>query len=156
MCIIYVYIRSEKMHGPINRWRIYTIIQEKIFYEPRPYEIWFPIFSLLKTKESPPSAHLECPCRYCRRPISGAIPSSTTSNWRCLPPHPSKLPSRTVARCGSAVWDSFMVHAWWHSTKCSSYVFPEQSIGRGGPTAWSARSPDLNRFHFCLRETSEV
>jgi hypothetical protein len=29
-------------------------------------------------------------------------------------------------------------------------VFPEQWTGRGGPTAWPARSPDLNPAHFYL------
>ena len=147
MFIIYVYI---------NRWRICTTIQENIFSEPRPCEIRFLIFSLLKIKENPPSAHFEFPCWYCRRPISGSLLSSTTSEWGCLPQYPSELPYITVAICGSAVWDLFMVHVWWCSKKFWSTVFPEQWIGRGGPTAWSARSLDLNRLHFFLSKTSEV
>ncbi|GFG31890.1 hypothetical protein Cfor_10242, partial [Coptotermes formosanus] len=47
-----------------------------------------------------------------------------------------------------------------------SNVFPEQCIGRDGPTAWPARSPDLNPLHFyhcgrlkhtdCASEVSDV
>ena len=63
----------------------------------------------------------------------------------------SELLSRFVSRCGSAVLYSFMVHAWWCFTKSSPCGLPEQWIGRGGPTAWSALSSALNRLHFCLR-----
>jgi hypothetical protein len=29
-------------------------------------------------------------------------------------------------------------------------LFPEQETGQGGPTAWSARSPDFNHLDFYL------
>ena len=31
-------------------------------------------------------------------------------------------------------------------------MFPEQWVGRGGPTAWPAGCPDLNRLDFYLWE----
>jgi hypothetical protein len=36
--------------------------------------------------------------------------------------------------------------------KFSNNVFPEQWIGQDGPTAWPARSPDLNPLDFSLWE----
>jgi len=50
-----------------------------------------------------------------------------------------------------------MVHAWWCCTTFSSYILgitvqcvPEKWIGQGGPTEWSAPSPDLNLLDFYL------
>jgi hypothetical protein len=50
-----------------------------------------------------------------------------------------------------------MVHAWWCFTtflpavrEFLSSVFPALCVGRGGPTAWPARSSDLNPLDFYL------
>jgi hypothetical protein len=53
-------------------------------------------------------------------------------------------------------WQSTnVVHAWWRSgtfqprcARCSQY--PDRWIGRGGPTAWPPRSPDLDPLDFYL------
>ena len=34
--------------------------------------------------------------------------------------------------------------------QCFDYAFPHRWIGRGGPIAWPARSPDLNSIDFFL------
>ena len=62
MYIIHVYIRSENLHGPINRWRIYTTIQKKkkLFSEPGPYEVLFRIFRLLKINPLNPELNPIC------------------------------------------------------------------------------------------------
>ena len=50
-----------------------------------------------------------------------------------------------------------MVHVWWCSAifllavrEFLNSVFPEQWVGRGGPTAWPALSPDLFTSHLYL------
>jgi len=75
----------------------------------------------------------------------------------CLPHFPTELPSRAVAICRSADWDSVMVHAWWCSSTFSSRcldILEERVSGtcvaRGGPTAWPASSPDCNTLYFDL------
>ncbi|KAJ8880138.1 hypothetical protein PR048_016601 [Dryococelus australis] len=40
----------------------------------------------------------------------------------------------------------FLITVWMHLD-----VFPSRWIGRGGPVAWPARSPDLNTLNFYLR-----
>lgn len=62
----------------------YNTIQKKL-YEHGPFESWFHTYSLLKIKENVQSIHLEFPCSHCRRQTSGALYSSTVSNWGCLP-----------------------------------------------------------------------
>jgi hypothetical protein len=108
-------------------------------------------------KENIQNDHLEFSCRHCRRQTLGTLPPSTTSDWGCLPRYPTKRPSRAIARCGSADWDS-VNGTWW---RCTNFflafrgvlhnVFPEHWVGRSGPTAWPARSPDLNPLDFHLR-----
>lgn len=50
------------------------------------------------------SDQLQLPRRHCRRPTTGnlRVVPSTTPDWCCLPRLPTELPSRAVARCGSA------------------------------------------------------
>jgi hypothetical protein len=50
------------------------------------------------------SVHLECPYRHCRKQMSGTLLSSTMLDWGGLPQFLIKLPSRVVARCGSAAY----------------------------------------------------
>jgi hypothetical protein len=61
-----------------------------------------------------------------------------------------------VARCGSAISDSCVVHTRWCCTTFS-YIsgftvqcVTEQWIGQVGPTAWFATSADLNLLAFYL------
>ena len=69
--------------------------------------------------------HLWFPCTHCRRrdvfgTLRSTLRSSTTLGWGCLKRLCSTLPSRPVAICGFADWDSFIVSAWWWSaTFCS-------------------------------------
>jgi hypothetical protein len=73
----------------------------------------------------------KCVGGHCRRLTFHILVSPTSSDWGCLPQFPTKSPSRTVARCGAAVWDSFMVYAWWFGalgrmrwTNSMAYLFP--------------------------------
>jgi hypothetical protein len=75
--------------------------KKKILYEHRPSAARFSSFSLLMIKDVQ-SVHLEFPYRHVRGQTSGAVLSSTTSDWGCLSQFPKKHPSRAVARCGSA------------------------------------------------------
>ena len=115
-------------------------------------------FGPLKIKESVHSVHLEFPCRHCRRLTSGTLLPSTATDWSCLPRFPTKRPSRAVASRGSA---DYRIHLWFMYDGAAPHfllavgeflnkVFPEQWIGRGGPTAWSAPYPDLIPLHFHL------
>ena len=108
----------------------------------------FPGNGLLTTRAN---VHREFPCRHCWRQTSGTLLPSTTSDWGCLPRFPTNRSSRAVAR------SSFMVHAWWCFTtflpavrEFLNSVFPALCVGRGGPTAWPARSSDLNPLDFYL------
>jgi hypothetical protein len=58
---------------------------------------------------------------------------------------------------GSAVWVSYVVHAWWCFSTFSSVVyelfysiFTEQWKGWVGPAAWHVRSPDFNPLYFYI------
>jgi hypothetical protein len=89
----------------------YTQEYNKEYYLHRPFGMEFPSCGLLTVKEKAQIFSLEFPCRYCTRQSSGTLLSCTMSNWGCSPRFSKKRSSRTVARCESADWDTFMVHA---------------------------------------------
>ena len=83
--------------------------------------------------------------------------SSTTCYWGYLPRLATKRPSRAVARCGSAEWDLFMLHAWWCSTTfsyCSSRILEQRVSGRMCKTRWTNNMacpfPTFNPLDFYL------
>ena len=118
----------------------------------------FPSYDLLMTKENAQSIHW-----HCRKQSFGILLSSTTSNWSCLAPFSMKSPSRAVARCGSADYDSIMVHAWWCSTifsSCNSGILEQRVSGTMVITRWTnsmARSfRCFKTLRFLSLGTSEV
>jgi hypothetical protein len=77
----------------------------KFLYENWSSDSWFPSYGLLTIKEN---VH-EFPCRRGRRKTSGTILCSTTSDWGFAATY-YEFPCTAVARCGSADWDSYVVH----------------------------------------------
>jgi redox-regulated HSP33 family molecular chaperone len=59
-------------------------------------------------KENSRSINLEFSCRCSRRQTAGALNSSTTSEWECLPRFPEKRSVRAVSRCRSADYNLFV------------------------------------------------
>ena len=114
----------------------------------------FPSYGLLTIKENVQRVHLEIPCRQGRRQNPGTLLSSTTSDWGSLPRFPKQHPSRGCCKmriCKLEVsYDGAPPHFLLAVRESLNDLFPEQWMGRGWPTAWPARSPDLNPSDFHL------
>jgi len=120
MCVfVYVCISSVNKKCLANPTEGETKPQckKKMFCEYRPSEAWFPSYGLMQSKENMWNVLHELQ--------HGLLHLWT--GFACLAGkfHVSYEPSQfcsvfIVARCRSADWNLFMVHAWWCSTTFSS------------------------------------
>jgi len=65
---------------------------------------------------------------------------STTRDWDSSPRAPTKRPSRGVASCWSANWNSFMVNVWWWSatfSSCISGILDQRVSGTTDRPTWT-------------------
>jgi len=150
------------MHGHTYRKWIYTTVQQKKIHKRRPSEARLPSNSSLTIKQDAPSVHLWVFMQALQEQLARTLPSSATCYWGYLPRLATKRPSRAVARCGSAEWDLFMLHAWWCSSTfshCSSRILERRVSGRMCKTRWTNSMaysfPRLQSLGFLSLETSK-
>lgn len=144
-----VYWMNEKCRAKPTSNESTPQYRRRVLQERRTSAVWFPSYGLLKMKFS---------CRLCS---SQGFWNSSFFHHVCLGLF-TTISYETSLRIRCKVWVcrlgfiygscvTVLTTFFLAVREFFNNLFPEQRIGRGGPTAWPLRSPDLNTLDFYLR-----